>query len=268
MFPVPQRMFRNNGRSWHVWRPLAFIHILLAGVAFGQDKPVSIQTIERARQAAVPIVCGVAAADGSFQLSGTVGSAFFINSDGYFMTAAHVLDELENRAKKAPGCIPAIYLPDGGWAAPQPLHKLQWFAFANCLKNAPKDIAVCWPKENPFVHPLVKKEARFMTLATTSIHADGTAVAFTGFPLNLVRPVTSKGYVASYLPVEQYVMVDKTAWPGASGSPLYLADGTVIGILVRTGKDQGGGLTYARTVELITEFLSKNKIAFHQQKRK
>lgn len=268
MLFIPKSTPDRQRASRQGWLPLAFVHILFAGIAFGQDKPVPVETIERARYAAIPIICLVAGSDGVPQLSGTMGSAFFINDDGYFLTAAHVLDGIDDRVKRGAACATAIYLPVGKWRAEQPNQALQWFVFDACIKNDRNDVAVCKPRENPFAHPIVRKEIRFMTFSALSAHADGTPVAFTGFPLNLVRPVTSKGHIASYLPSEQFVMVDKTAWPGASGSPLYLADGTVIGIVLRIGKDEGSGLTYARSVELIADFLTKAKIPFRQQKQK
>jgi S1-C subfamily serine protease len=250
-----------------MWLPLAFIHVLFCGVALGQDKSVSVETIQRAKYSAVPIVCLAKMPDDSVSFNGTVGSAFFINNEGFFVTASHVIDGLEARQQGGQGCLaPAIYLPVDGWDARQPTRNFKWFAFTDCLKNAEYDVAVCRPKGNPFQTPGIMKEVRFVTFAASSVYVDGTAVAFTGFPLSFVKPVTSKGYIASYLPSTKFIMVDKAAWPGASGCPLYLADGKVLGLITRAGRDEGSGLAYARPVELITDFLTKSKIAFHQQK--
>jgi V8-like Glu-specific endopeptidase len=271
MFPIrpPHVALRNGAIRWYVWLPLAVMHLTCCGVAFSQDKSVSVETIERARYAAVPIVCIVAKPDGSVTLNGTVGSAFFVNDEGSFITAAHVLAAIDERAKGGIICNPGIYLPKGGWSANQGKPDFQGFGFSECLQNVPLDIATCRPKENPFQNPIVKNEVRFMTFAAFSSYADGTAVAFTGFPLNLAHPVTSKGYVASFLHTEPpFIMIDKTAWPGASGSPLYLANGTVIGMVVKRGTDDSSGLAFARPVEIITDFLTKNKIAFPHQKQK
>lgn len=256
-----------RSHRWHRPLLLTVIQILLGGVSLGQDKAVPIETIEAARYAVAPIVCIAESPPGTFNLNGTIGSGFFINEDGYFMTAAHVLTSLEERNKDKQGCpVPAVYLPIGGWEADQAQPKFQWYSFTECLKDDKQDIGVCRPKLNPFRDPRVSKGVRTMTFAARSIPADGTPVAFTGFPLNLLRPVTSKANVASYLPTEPFVMIDKTAWPGASGSPLYLHDGTVVGLVVRRGLNDASGLAYVRPVESLTQFLGKIRVAFHREK--
>lgn len=225
---------------------------------------MSVETIERVKSAALPIVCLVQDPDGSLSVNGGMGSGFFINSEGYFVTAEHVINALEVRSKNTQDCLaPAIQMPKGGWSATQGKPDLKFFRFDNCLKDAESDIAVCRPLLNPFEEPEVKSQLGFVTFASSSAHSDGTPVAFTAFPLDLTRPVTSKANIASFLMVQNLIMIDKTAWPGASGSPLYLADGTVIGMVVSTGTNEGSGLAYARRVESITAFLSKSRIAFH-----
>ena len=59
-------------------------------------------------------------------------------------------------------------------------------------------------------------------------------------------------------------MVDKSAWPGASGSPVYTANGKVIGLVTQAGLGVGSGLAYAVPSDTIIEFLGKAKIPFER----
>lgn len=85
-------------------------------------------------------------------------------------------------------------------------------------------------------------------------------MAFTGFPLRSRRPVTSKGIIASYNARLQQVFIDKVAWPGASGSPLYVASGQVVGMVHKRGIGAVEGLAFARPAVLIRDFLAGHKI--------
>lgn len=85
---------------------------------------------------------------------------------------------------------------------------------------------------------------------------EGTAIAFTGFPIGAVlglHPVTHQGIVSALTPIVipahnareltvdkiatlrdpfEVLQLDATAYPGNSGSPVYrVADGTVVGII-------------------------------------
>jgi len=253
-------------RKWAFVLLTTFHTLICANHAFGQDKPVSVETIERIKSAAVPVVCGALAKEDTFHVSRILGSAFFINEEGYFLTAAHVVSALEKRDTSQVQCFPAIYMPVGGW---QTISKgVHWFLFDECIKDETADIAVCKPKDNPFTAENVKRQLAFVTLGTALNLKDGTAIAFTGFPLQLLRPVTSKGNLATYIETDKKIVIDKTAWHGASGSPLYVSDGKVIGILIETGIGESSGLALARPGEFIIDFLTKNKIRFYQQKQK
>lgn len=232
-----------------------------ASFAFGQDKPVSVETIERIKSATVPIVCGVLMEGGTFNVNMIFGSAFFVNDEGYFVTAAHVVKAMTPTAK----CFPAIYVFVGGWKTIKA--KGHWFRFDSCVYDESADIAVCKTLESPFLAEDVKAQLRFVTFETALNLRDGTSLAFTGFPLQVPRPMTSKGSLATIFEVDKRIVIDKSAWKGASGSPVYLSDGKVIGIIIQKGTGEGEGLAFARSAEMITDFLTKNKIHFHQQKQ-
>ena len=46
----------------------------------------------------------------------------------------------------------------------------------------------------------------------------------------------------------------------SSGSPIYVADGSVVGILVKDGKEEATGITIARPVSLVREMLAPQPI--------
>src|SRR5215469_14374681 len=88
-----------------------------------------------------------------------------------------------------------------------------------------------------------------------NIPPDGTQVAFTGFPLEARDPMTFRAHVAAYRtpwpnePTPELIL-DHGSLPGFSGSPVVLADGKVVAILVRDGKPEATGTAIARPVEV------------------
>jgi V8-like Glu-specific endopeptidase len=100
---------------------------------------------------------------------------------------------------------------------------------------------------------------------------DGTPVFFTGFPLQATDPVTSMGSIAGYPADNSYstVIIDKNAWPGASGSPIYLFDGrTVIGMVTRTGTGDSAGLSFGIAGERIATVLADAKANWEKEQEK
>lgn len=132
-----------------------------------------------------------------------------------------------------------------------------------------------------------------MTLASNDFYADGSAIAFTGFPIGGVLglyPVTHRGIIASITPTvipavsaEQinlkmlkrmrnpYLVyqLDATAYPGNSGSAMYdMKNGEVVGIInkvfVQGTKEavisNPSGITYAIPVKFLHKVLRENNI--------
>jgi S1-C subfamily serine protease len=236
--------------------------------SLAQDKPVSVETIERVKYAVVPIVCGRVETDGALKITKIMGSGFFINEDGYFLTAGHVLTNWETIDKSQGDCRPYVYVAIGGWRNDRKGGNVRYFPFSACTYNNQADIAACRPTSNPFLDEVVKAQIKSLKFAPFIGSKDGTPVAFTAFPLDSLRPVTSKGNIASYVEVDNKFMIDKSTWPGASGSPVYVYDGTVIGVVIQLGIGVGTGLAYARPSETVMDFLRTNKINFHQEQKK
>ena len=143
------------------------------------------------------------------------------------------------------------------------LLELQAFQFTSCTVNDELDLALC--------HTLTNVTERrdqgvqiVPVIFETSLQQDGTAVAFTGFPLSLTQPITSRGAVGTYRIVKddfgpRELIIDKNAWPGASGSPVYLENGRVIGLIVQRGIGDGSGIAIARTSGFVARFIASQQ---------
>jgi S1-C subfamily serine protease len=102
----------------------------------------------------------------------------------------------------------------------------------------------------------IKERLPALTLGSAELQAEGTAIAFTGFPITAVLglyPATHRGIISALTPIaipadnsgqlqaaalrrlqQPYLVyqLDATAYPGNSGSPLYNAQsGDVIGVI-------------------------------------
>jgi len=53
------------------------------------------------------------------------------------------------------------------------------------------------------------------------------------------------------------ILIHGIAWDGNSGSPLYLSDGRVVGLVSGKGKDGSEGITAAKPTYLILDLLKK-----------
>ena len=117
---------------------LLAVLILHSGMA-AQSDPF-IAAIERAKLAIVPVACSNSSTEITPQTIKIWGTGFFVNFEGNFVTAAHVIkDHFKWNAKGEPdpNCFPIIYLPDPKW----PVAK--WFKFERCIIDSIADIAVC-----------------------------------------------------------------------------------------------------------------------------
>lgn len=134
-----------------------------------------------------------------------------------------------------------------------------------------------------------------MTLSDGKFNPDGSAIAFTGFPIGAVLglyPVTHRGIISSITPTiipvdnaqqlsikmlkrlrDPYLVyqLDATAYPGNSGSAMYdRKTGEVLGIInkvfVQETKEavitKPSGITYAIPVKYLQQLLKKNNIAW------
>jgi len=217
------------------------IFLLSQPIAVGQEAIESFPTsIERMKRSIAPVVCRTGVADRPVSL--ILGTAFFVSSEGEFVTAAHVIES-------APAsCNTAIYVPLEGWRSEAEGIRLFNFRRQECRVETNADIAVCQTMVQPTT--VQGTDAEPVILDPFAFPADGTEIAFTGFPLRNAEPLTARGFLAAYRnPArnggERWIL-DRTAWPGSSGSPVYLQDGRVIGVVIQRGINDASGLAYAR----------------------
>ena len=218
-----------------------------------------IATIGRLKQSVAPIVCrGTSPSAAQATVTGIKGTGFFLAENGTFLTAAHVLRRLPSDATCQQ---PAIYLPTNNWATDQAEAPMRLFDFhvAACVSHEALDLGRCQTITDLRTAASLGIVARPVTLEPVP-QEDGTQVAFTGFPLQNVQPLTSRGSIAAYQAIRQtpraQMVIDKNAWPGAGGSPVYLRDGRVVGMLLQRGTEAAAGNAYARPAASIQRFLN------------
>ncbi len=211
----------------------AVIALLLLTVnCWAQDKPVSVKTIATIMRSIVPVVCAFSDPEKGGQVSVIAGTGFLIDTNGRFITAGHVLDGWGKISTPEHPCKAAIFFPTTGWGgAFTPNFDVEFFEFTACDRSASDDLAVCTLKENPFTSSRIPRGIIEPVNFDTQQKPSGTQIAFSGFPLQMNSPVTSQGIIAGILADDKVnekafgYAIDKSAWPGASGSPLYLENG-------------------------------------------
>ena len=217
-----------------------------------------VPTIESMKHSVAPVIC--MDRDGpQSTVQHLEGTAFFISQAGDFLTAAHVIDGIRTHTHPCP--VIAIYLPPDHWKPEVPEEVFEWYPFsaAACTFHRDLDVAKCKPgtdlstragKSSFEIQP-VKFE--------WSSQPDGTLIAFTGFPLGSRDPLTSRGGIAQYrrAPSDDLIdlVIDQSAWPGASGAPVYLSDGRVVGIVLARGIEGGTGTAVVRPAQFLQRIL-------------
>ncbi|MBX3288386.1 MAG: trypsin-like peptidase domain-containing protein [Acidobacteria bacterium] len=257
-------------RPGHPWRKRLTQTILFAAFviffcpSFVNSQTVSVETIEQVKKTVAFLACVTpAAGDVSAKITVIAGSSFFINSSGQFMTANHVISGLNVTAGQEK-CVPAVFLSLGDWNRRTEKVDVKFFQYQKCRAIPLIDFTVCQAVPNPFVDAELKPQISFMHFEPFSNFKDGTPVAFTGFPLQIHRPVTSQAIIASYLPDGHKIVFDTIPWKGSSGAPLYTANGKVIGIVIEQGTNAATGIGMAISSDLLIKALTENKVEFNQ----
>jgi hypothetical protein len=226
-------------------RASGLLCVLFADQVIGQTGSF-VEAVETIKKSAVPILC--AKTDETrkvWEVEEFAGSGFFVHRAGVFVTADHVLAAMEARGN---GCqVPAVYIARGGWRHVKtlPIRYLA-FRFSDCVRNAALDVAACHIENVAGLD-----SSADMAALGFVVPPEGTAVAFTGFPLSRVAPISAQGSIAAYYDFDDAgvpgtMYIDKNAWPGASGSPVYLQNGQVVAVLTMRGAREATGLAMAR----------------------
>jgi tetratricopeptide (TPR) repeat protein len=220
-----------------------------------------IPAIEKMKYAVAPIDC-LAVNGAESKILERMGTAFLVSESGDFLTAAHVIREMQKDERACP--ITAITFPADEWRPEARTEQMRWFPFkgSECRIDDIIDVAKCKLSEDLSVG----KSEFHLKIAPVqfewNLPRDGAQVAFTGFPLRARDPMTFRAGVAGYWmpltadPIPELVL-DHAALPGFSGSPVYLADGRVVAILVGNGKGEATGITVGRPASLLRELLTE-----------
>jgi S1-C subfamily serine protease len=244
--------------------------VVLINVCQGQVVNLA-DNIELAKKTVAPVVCLVRdAATGNQVLRFRIlGTAFMEDKNGTFITASHVIADFNNTEPWKSSCKAAITFPIGGWVRNRSAD-VRWFSFDSgaCQVNTDADVAICRTDND------LSKEAEIhyeLSSISDTKPRDGTTIFFTGFPLQATDPITSIGAVAGFAAEGDYqtVLIDKNAWPGASGSPIYLSDGkTVVGMILRTGTGDAIGLSFGVSGDKIKQILTEAERNWSEQEKK
>jgi S1-C subfamily serine protease len=184
------------------------------------------------------------------------GTGFFVNNDGYVVTAKHVVDTAKKRFDSGPEeegkHAIAILLPwpniDANFRA-----RFRGVPFDVIAADSTHDLAVLRVRQNPFagdIGPIrVGTNMVDMPCAVARLNParprDGTSIAVSGYPLNEFALVTNAGVLASSWAVDvetstpsqvnERYLGDLEVNHGNSGGPAYLIDdGSVIGVCIAT----------------------------------
>ncbi len=224
-----------------------------------------LKTIQTVKRSVTAVACGQRESDGSVSLVSMEGTGFFVSEDGTFLTAGHVAHGLYlgSPPREKLCIIPVIYVPTDGWKVGTEI-QLQWFKIENCVYNDDLDLAKCKTVQNPF-----KSDIKVKPLVVdfeTSTQLEGTPVAFTGFPLNTAQPITARATVGAYWGAAKEsnpreMVIDHSNWPGASGAPVYLSNGKVVGLILKRGFNEASGLAFARSAAFIKSFMAEQNTA-------
>ena len=245
-----------------------FLFPLLVNInTFAKNKKSTVEgfiaTIERVKRSVIPVVCGKFDQAGQFQSQIFEGTAFFVDTQGHFVTPAHVIRDLGLITPQQPvPCVRAIFVPEDGWQREATVINWRWMVIGNCDTDESLDLAVC---------STVDKNDSSVPVSLVDIRPpDGTDVAMSGFPLGVSQPLTTRCNIAAYANVvapdgTRELWLDKGNWPGASGSPIYLEDGSVIGILLARGTQDSVGITMARPSHFILSFLQSKGVVIQKQ---
>ena len=213
--------------------------------------------IEKIKSGVAPVTCAHVTAANRFDVR-VHGTAFFIDPHGAFVTATHVIKSIAETKDKSCETPAVLVRTDRSAFTSLNLYGLKFIA-SDCRIDESADIAQCKTVVDPTEDKKIVAKPAALTIASDLL-PDGTPVAFTGFPVNGLVPYTARAIIAGYQFIDgspkqglqaQMVVLDKQAWPGSSGGPVYRVDGRVVGMLLQAGN----GLAFARPGARLNEFL-------------
>lgn len=245
----------------HTWRYALVIFLLLAWPATSGQLSDTIKVV---KPSVVAIAIHSPLSSPRIQF---IGTGFVVGNGSQIITNYHVISRALNEERRE------AYVVISGSAQNMTVHPMLKRRNAPLYDLAVMEIAQSLPA---------------LTLAQDDMAAEGTDVAFTGFPISNVLglyPATHKGIIAAITPIaipaqhstelhvqalrqlrEPYPVyqLDAIAYPGNSGSPLYnIKTGDVIGVInmvhVKSTREavlsDPSGISYAIPVKHVRDLL-------------
>ena len=231
---------------------LALVTVCAAQPALAQKDPVAdplIATVESMKHSVARLLCYSRLQSPT---PTSLGSAFFISSSGTFLTAAHVFSQISEQPDFCR--FAAVAVPVDAWDPELREEFHTWFPFrpADCKIDNELDVARCRTIDNVSILRTDMTFAVRPAQIEWNSPPDGSEVGIIGFPLGVRDPMTSRAVVSTSRIVwnegkrSPELLLDRPSLPGSSGSPVFLSDGRVVGIVVGNGTGDITGLTLAR----------------------
>jgi hypothetical protein len=272
---------RENG-----FRNLVFISILVLSIAASlaaQTDPTESALIKTAADSEHAVL-SVAKESDQAHFADVVGSAFLINTDGYFVTAAHVLQPYQ------PVSTLTVMIKQRDTDAASGVH------FDVVDSDPQHDLALC--RVHPFIarKPGPENPKQTMSpISTLDVSSEtlqtGEFVAIVGFPLNSWDAAVQLGNISATWAVNPNVdsmggliEISVSGSEGDNGGPVIsLRTGKVIGVIVDVmGKPalvsrpshlgqfptmlQNSGIVLATPASRIRDLLVRNHVTSHEHK--
>jgi hypothetical protein len=190
------------------------------------------------------------------------GTAFFTTRSGEFLTAAHVLRDFATGGRLQ-GCPMGVWISQG---LTGPGHVgFEMLPVQRCVSDDIIDIARCATVD---LSAITDDKLRPLPAAIDGAERpDGSAIAVTGYPLSSMLPITSRGFIGAYSTDSlgnSEIVLDRAAWPGGSGSPVYDSQGKVLGLVTQAGEGFASGISFARASSTIVRFLATHPLPLPQ----
>jgi S1-C subfamily serine protease len=239
-----------------------------AGSCRAQALSIPTATILTMQRSLVAVEC--VDVNAAHQIVGgqTFGTGFLVDRASHFVTAGHVLAAVA-AAQRQSGCLAAVAFPAHGYPADYGRYEQHVVFIGPSAYDGSLDLAVVAAAGLSATNDInaALSPVRF----ALAFQPQGTPLAYTGFARGIDLPTTSEGIVSTYTNdgIRQLVIAGM-AWPGLSGSPVFLANGDVVGIVLSKGEpntaagagDAAGqiGLSFARTAAVVDAFLRQRGI--------
>jgi V8-like Glu-specific endopeptidase len=243
-----------------IGRYAAILAGMLASVHSGCAAPADpfIAAIASMKRSIVPVICVKPHAANERFTPIVDGTGFFTTRSGEFLTAAHVVRDFSSGGSLQ-GCAMGVWFTSGS-DAPGRI-QFQMFPMRRCALDNDADIARCATDDLSGLSG--GKSGPLPVKIDSSTRPDGSPIAVSGYPLSSLLPITSRGFIGGYIIDSRdasQIILDRAAWPGGSGSPVYDAHGSVLGLVTKAGEGAASGISFARSASTIVHFLSTHPL--------